>query len=59
MTDKRPREDANQTAFRVVQQATDEREATPGEVDDRCKNMWMGKRCKLRAGHLETHQFDL
>jgi hypothetical protein len=59
MTEMRPHEDANQAAFRVVQQATDEREERSDEADDRCKHEWIGKRCKLRAGHLETHQFDL
>jgi|GEM_PF-5465599 len=47
-------EDANQAAFRLVQEATSQ-----PEKDDRCTNVWNGKRCKLRAGHFEAHLFDL
>jgi hypothetical protein len=55
---KREPEDANQAAFRIVQQATRQAEG-PDTEDWRCTHVWISKRCKLRAGHLETHQFDV
>ncbi len=58
MSDASDVEDANQAAFRVVREATADNEGVnKPENDDRCTYVWQGKRCILKAGHLETHQF--
>jgi hypothetical protein len=58
MNDKPP-EDANEAAFRIVEQATDSGAEKPDPEPAQCTHLWLGKRCKLAAGHFETHQFDL
>ena len=36
-----------------------EPDSEPVSPDQWCPETWMGKRCILRAGHLETHQYGL